>query len=324
MKTKLKTIVPTIMILVITILSLVNVIAKNKEISFEVDNKKIVTKKPILIQHNLALMSADDLFKSLGFTVEYGYENPNNLLIASKTIDGVDCVFFLDIDENLYSLSYLSENIILDFKVKPQIISNTLYVPVKDIVESLGCRVNLNNNIIKIDTSESIILTNPKNLVNTRYQISGEIIKISDTKHGKTILIKDKDKGEYLLNISKDTLFYNLKLENLKIGDTITAFIDPKMPVASSMPPQVTPDVIIKGSNLINDKNIFVDTFNKDLISSDNFLKLNISPETKIVDINGKKLTEKDLYNKVLMVCYTVSTKSIPAQTTPTEIIVLK
>lgn len=41
------------------------------------------------------------------------------------------------------------------------------------------------------------------------------------------------------------------------------------------------------------------------------------------MNLNGEKVTEKEIAEKHLVVFYTVTTKSIPAQTTPSKVIVL-
>ena len=61
--------------------------------------------------------------------------------------------------------------------------------------------------------------------------------------------------------------------------------------------------------------------FNNDLVNSSNDLKLNLSPETEIISPNGEKFSG-DIINKTLLVFYGATTRSIPAITTPTKIVV--
>jgi hypothetical protein len=68
--------------------------------------------------------------------------------------------------------------------------------------------------------------------------------------------------------------------------------------------------------------NLKVDLFDKDMVSSDNILKLNLSEETKITLRDGTAY-DGDLSDRKLLVKYTVSTRSIPAQTNPSHIVVL-
>ena len=85
---------------------------------------------------------------------------------------------------------------------------------------------------------------------------------------------------------------------------------------------------------VIEGQNIKVDKFDSDLVSGDKTLKLKLSDETEIEWLNGIKIfffvkpTPEQLAdliaNKKLIVFYGATTKSIPAQTTPTKIIVLE
>ena len=52
-------------------------------------------------------------------------------------------------------------------------------------------------------------------------------------------------------------------------------------------------------------------------------LKLNVSEETDISSVSGKDVTVADLPGQNLLVFYAITTRSIPAQTPPTKVIVL-
>lgn len=69
-------------------------------------------------------------------------------------------------------------------------------------------------------------------------------------------------------------------------------------------------------------RNVKVDFFNGQLISSDGMLKLNLTPFTPIVLENGLAFTGNPA-NRDLIVVYGPTTKSILAQTTPDKVIVL-
>lgn len=156
-------------------------------------------------------------------------------------------------------------------------------------------------------------------------------IETDITKENISILVEGKEtipQGKIVFHITEDIsiLSQNTKefvaREDLEEDSEITVFFREDTPMAMSIPPQMTPDAI-----LINDSEetgfVKVSHFNKDLIDIDNELKLNISNDTVIVDTAGKKINEKNLEDSDLMVLYTTSTKSIPAQTTPEKIVVL-
>lgn len=102
-------------------------------------------------------------------------------------------------------------------------------------------------------------------------------------------------------------------------GDRATGFYDANAPVPLIFPPQFNALVMARNTPY---QNVKVDYFNNQLVSSDNFLKLNIAPRTQIVIENGQSFTENPA-NRNLIIIYGATTKSIPAQTTPYEIIVM-
>jgi len=112
---------------------------------------------------------------------------------------------------------------------------------------------------------------------------------------------------------------YFVDYEMLTVGDLVTGFYDATAPVPLIYPPQYEAIVMARVSPY---RNVKVDFFNSQLISSDGTLKLNISPLTKVVLVNGQAFTE-NLENRNLTVVYGATTRSIPAQTTPYKIIIL-
>jgi hypothetical protein len=84
-------------------------------------------------------------------------------------------------------------------------------------------------------------------------------------------------------------------------------------------PPQFEA-VAIQVSN--QEQNLKVDLFDANLTSADHMLKLNISKDTLVVTKDGK-VFNGDLANRKLAVFYRTSTKSIPAQTTPSKVVVI-
>ena len=65
-----------------------------------------------------------------------------------------------------------------------------------------------------------------------------------------------------------------------------------------------------------------LDYFDESLTSEDNTLRLNIGPTTNVETLNGQQYTCSP-ENSELLVYYTTTTFSIPAQTTPQKVIVL-
>ena len=102
-------------------------------------------------------------------------------------------------------------------------------------------------------------------------------------------------------------------------GDMVTGFYDADAPVPLIYPPQLRAIVVARNMQRANVK---VDYFNSQLVSSDGTLKINIAPYTRIMLENGQAFSGNPA-NRNLIVVYGPATKSIPAQTTPYEIIVL-
>ena len=103
------------------------------------------------------------------------------------------------------------------------------------------------------------------------------------------------------------------------VGDTVTGFYDANAPTPLIFPPQLQAIVMARATRM---QNVKVGYFDRQLVSSDGALKLNISPSTELMLENGQLFTG-DLANRDLIVVYGPTTRSIPAQTTPYKIIVM-
>ena len=104
----------------------------------------------------------------------------------------------------------------------------------------------------------------------------------------------------------------------VRVGDRVSGYYDGNAPVPLIYPPQYRALVMVKETS---DQNVKVDYFDSQLLSRDGQLKLNISLNTQLVLTNGQPFSSYPT-NRNLIVIYTSSTKSIPAQTTPIKIIV--
>ena len=105
----------------------------------------------------------------------------------------------------------------------------------------------------------------------------------------------------------------------MRVGDRVTGFYDANVPVPLIYPPQYRAVVIAADSP---HQHVKVDFFNEQFESSDGQLRLNISPSTRILLENGQQFSGS-LAHRNLIVSYGAATKSIPGQTTPTQIIVM-
>ena len=137
---------------------------------------------------------------------------------------------------------------------------------------------------------------------------------LQDTNY---VLVENKDGAEVNFIVNKDT--YLVNNEEIALGSEFTGYYDANQMAIMIYPPQYKAEVaVIKNKTT----NIKVDLFDQELTSADHFLKLNIGKDTKIVKEDGSTF-QGELANRKLVVFYDYMTKSIPAQTTPTKVVVL-
>lgn len=159
-------------------------------------------------------------------------------------------------------------------------------------------------------------------VVKTDSDVDGIIKTTTDVNN------KDDQNNTVNLKITDDTLVYdnlgNKKaLSDLTDGSKITVFTGSYEPTPLILPVQYTANVIIINGD--KEGNVNADTYLADeegYTNAANTLKIATADDTKIVDKDEKEY-KGDLDKNDLIVFYGVSTKSIPAQTTPTKVVVL-
>ncbi len=163
------------------------------------------------------------------------------------------------------------------------------------------------------------IQIDPVRIFNTTY---GVVEKADSSEKITYFTVKNGDQSN-ILEITKDTLVFDNtgKKVDLKEGDKIAAYTFANKPQKLIYPPQFNPDVVIvetKEAGFVK-----VDYFFENLTNTYDILKLSIGENTELLNTKGEKVAAKDLTEKNLVVFYTASTKSIPAQATPSKVIVL-
>ncbi len=149
---------------------------------------------------------------------------------------------------------------------------------------------------------------------------TGKVKAITDSETvegSKFVLMENSEGAEANLIISKDT--YVLNNAEIVVGSVITGFFNANAPMIMIYPAQYNAEVVVVDNK---DQNVKVDIFDENLLSSDQLLKLNISDATEIILQDGTAF-KGELANRKLSVIYSVTTRSIPAQTTPDKIVVL-
>ncbi|MCM1174561.1 MAG: hypothetical protein NC341_05855 [Blautia sp.] len=105
----------------------------------------------------------------------------------------------------------------------------------------------------------------------------------------------------------------------LRAGLRAAFFYDASLPVPLIFPPQYQAQIV---AVLVRDEQIMLSGFDRNLTAGDGSLQLNIARSTVIETLNGQRVSCNP-GNRILLVYYTATTRSIPPQTTPRRIVVL-
>ena len=124
--------------------------------------------------------------------------------------------------------------------------------------------------------------------------------------------------GEYGPAVFRTDFLTYVLGDEVAVGDTITGYYEAGLPLATIFPPHFTVRVIVNGEFT----NLAVDRFDEELVSFDGSLKLYIGEDTEVILQSGGAF-DGELANRMLVVVYDVSTRSIPAITTPSLVVVL-
>ncbi|MEO4052924.1 stalk domain-containing protein [Solibacillus sp. CAU 1738] len=155
-------------------------------------------------------------------------------------------------------------------------------------------------------------------------KLSGKIGAIEPRTHDFQYSLIEKQDDIFAITFNPKTVVLDNtgKKVELKEGMEFTAFVNKNKPMLLIYPPQYSPEIIIVQTEAISTAEIGI--FDKDFVNKTNSLQLNIADETEITDLAGKKLTPAEIVDKEVIVFYGITTRSIPAQTTPSKIIVLE
>lgn len=159
---------------------------------------------------------------------------------------------------------------------------------------------------------------------------SGVITNVEAKKDIITLTVETIGKEPHItnFNVTDETMVYNSgstkKMEKVAFqkGQQIDAYYAKDKPMLMIYPPQISPEIVI-----VHDEKTFgsvkVGKFDEELRSLDNELNLKLDSNTILENTEGEKVERQDLSGKELIVFYTISTKSIPAQTAPTKIVAI-
>ncbi|WP_153733417.1 stalk domain-containing protein [Sporosarcina obsidiansis] len=153
-------------------------------------------------------------------------------------------------------------------------------------------------------------------------QVGGTIEGVESLDHATLYSIKNGEETN-VLAVTKDTLIFDNtgKQVELKKGDKVVGYTDADKPMIMIYPPQYSPDVVIVETEKMG--SVAVGNFDEELLNKDLKLQLHVDEKTDLSSVSGKNVKVEDLADKDLLVFYTVTTRSIPAQTTPEKVVVL-
>ena len=149
------------------------------------------------------------------------------------------------------------------------------------------------------------------------------------------VFTKSEEFGGYIdsnnslvLNISDDTVIVDEAGNTVSKDELDGKILEVHYSFATmSLPAQTNPTKIVVKEAKAPEESVMTAIFVKsndfgDYIDVNNTLALNISDDTEIVDEEGNAVSKDDLHLSTLEVHYGATTMSIPAQTTPTKIVV--
>jgi len=160
--------------------------------------------------------------------------------------------------------------------------------------------------------------------------VTGEVVNIHTNNADETFFHIEGENGAAVLM----TYFNTLTLgDTPEVGDTVTGYFPLELWMTMIYPPQHMVSVIVNNDSFQDNGIPFVhvcrfyergDGFgpHQQLISGDGELVVNIFDDTDIILQSGEAF-DGELAGRMLVVTYAMNTFSIPAQTTPIQIIVL-
>ena len=158
----------------------------------------------------------------------------------------------------------------------------------------------------------------------------GTVEELADEGDYKQILVANEETQDGLDKLylyTKDVTVIDLKTGEIveghefKVGEKVQYFYREDTPVMQSLPAKMTPSVIAINAE-DGEYSIDVDYFDKDGHGISNRLDINVTNDTKVVDLKGETATT-DLEEEIIAL-YTVSTKSLPPMANVEKVIVLE
>ena len=155
--------------------------------------------------------------------------------------------------------------------------------------------------------------------------VSGTIVDIVPTMRGNRrangcILFMTIENGNgEIVNVLISPATYVVDFETLSVGMSCTFWYLADAPMPLIYPPQYNAAVAAMNRN---DRMVDVSRYGRDMVNQERTLQLKLDGSVDIMTTNNQYF-QGSPENHDLVVIYETSTRSIPAQTTPKEIVVL-
>ncbi len=175
--------------------------------------------------------------------------------------------------------------------------------------------------------NESTNEEEPSEVTTNFIQVTGKIVDIEDRDGTPALVVETAPDNITIFPITEEVKhLYNrsgeaIERSNLKVGMDVDVYYDRNMAIALIYPAVIVPSIVVADDQEVGQ--VKVAKFNENLVSLDHELVLHIGEETEVINEQGETISADDLKGNELIVFYNVSTKSIPAQTTPTKVIAL-
>ena len=152
-------------------------------------------------------------------------------------------------------------------------------------------------------------------------KLTGTLSSLEKNENGLLHGVIEQQDNVFNIVVGQETVVVDNtgKRVELKEGMNFTAYVDGNKPMILIYPPQYSPELVIVQTEEIG----FAEVTQFDENFANELLKLNISDETVIENLSGTAVEAKDIVGIDVAVFYKFTTFSIPAQTTPSKIIVL-
>lgn len=140
----------------------------------------------------------------------------------------------------------------------------------------------------------------------------------SSQSAGCTVLISLQSEDQGMIDIQLPSNVYVLNLHPFQVGDRATFFYSSSAPVPMIYPPRYR---AVAAAYTPHGVTAVLDTFDSQLTNSDHTLTLTPGRTTPVTLPNGQTFAG-NAGGKLILATYTASTRSIPAQAVPEQMVV--